>query len=416
MLRVRAEVLTIGDELLLGQVVDTNAPYLARQLSEAGFLVVQTTTVGDDAVAIRQALAAAEQRAEAILITGGLGPTRDDLTKAVLADYFESELAEHPDALHHLIALFAQRGKTLSALNRQQAILPVKAQYVVNPTGTAPGMWFERAGKVTIAMPGVPSEMKIMMQQECLPRLRAHFQPTALLHRVVRTIGVGESTLAPLLDTWETHLPPHIRLAYLPAPGRVKLRLSGHGPDSGQLMQEMDEALNALPPAVQPYVYSYEDLEIEEALGQELKTRGLTLATAESCTGGYIGHRLTSIAGSSAYVRGGVIAYDNEVKISQLGVSPDVLQAHGAVSEPVVRIMATEVCRRLGAHLGVACSGVAGPGGGTPEKPVGTVWIACAYGARVETRKLQLTTERLLNIELTAVYALQLAWQMVRAE
>ena len=406
-----AELLTIGDELLYGQIVDTNAQWMSVELSQAGIKVIRKTTVGDQEDEILTALAEAEKRADIVLITGGLGPTNDDLTKPCLAKYFDCELQIHEEALAEVTAFFKQRGRELTGVNRQQAALPVCCDKVTNSVGTAPGMWFHRNGKVFVSMPGVPHEMKRMMTDYVIPRLKQTFETPVIHHKVIRTVGIGESFLAEKIASWENALPPHIKLAYLPSLGEVKLRLTGIGASAQVLQKETDELTEKLKELAGPYIYGYGEEPLEVAIGKILLGRKLTLAIAESCTGGYLSHLVTSVPGSSAYFLGSIIPYDYDIKMRQLGVRPETLEQHGAVSEPTIREMASLVRTKFNTHIGVATSGIAGPGGATPEKPVGTVWIAYSDKYQTVTRKLQLSTERLLNIKMASVAVLNLIRQ-----
>ncbi|MBD1397879.1 competence/damage-inducible protein A [Pontibacter sp. JH31] len=408
---VYAEIITIGDEILYGQIVDTNSAWMGTELTRIGVRVKQITSISDDAAHIVAALDNARSRADIILMTGGLGPTKDDLTKTVLTDYFHTELKLDEQSLADVTELFKSRGFELTDLNRQQAFLPAACTPVRNVLGTAPGMWFEDEGKVFVSMPGVPFEMKRMMTDIVLPKLKTYFKTPEIRHKVVQTIGIPESTLSEKLEAWELSLPPHIRLAYLPHLGMVRLRLTGMGQDAQLLELELEREVGVLSSLIPKHIFAHGEVPLEEALGQLLKERGLTIATAESCTGGYLAHRMTSVPGSSAYFRGSVVAYDNAVKTQVLGVKPETLQTHGAVSEATVLEMAQNVRRKLNTDIGVATSGIAGPDGGTPDKPVGTIWIAYAdqHGARAKL--LQFNKNRQLNIEYTALAVLNLIRQ-----
>ncbi|WP_161890501.1 competence/damage-inducible protein A [Pontibacter russatus] len=412
---VTAEIITIGDEILFGQIVDTNSAWLGTELTKIGVRVKQITSVSDSADHIVQALDAARTRADIMLLTGGLGPTKDDLTKHVLADYFQTTLKLHEPSLADVTEIFKHRGREVMELNRQQAFLPEACTPVRNVLGTAPGMWFEREGKVFVSMPGVPFEMKRMMTDTVLPQLKAYFKTPHIIHKVVQTAGIGESTLAARLEDWENGLPPHLKLAYLPHLGGVRLRLTGTGAEAAALEQELRTEVAKLAQIIPGYIYAYGEVSLEEAVGQLLKERSLTIATAESCTGGYLAHLITSVSGSSAYYQGSVVAYHNEVKTRELGVMPETLQQHGAVSEATVREMAENVRKKFGTHIGVATSGIAGPGGGTAEKPVGTVWIAYADKDRTVAKLLHLNKDRLLNIQYTAMAVLNLVRQSLTA-
>ncbi len=408
---VFAEVITIGDELLYGQTLDTNSQWMGQELNRVGIKIGRKTAIGDRREDIVSALDEAQQRADIILLTGGLGPTKDDITKTTLADYFDSPISLHPQALADLKALFAQRNYLLTALNEQQAALPEKCEMVPNTMGTAPGMWFEQEGKVFVSMPGVPYEMKAMMTDTVLPRLQETFALPVIFHQMIQTVGIGESWLAEKIADWENALPEHIRLAYLPSFGKVKLRLTATGDNLLDLEAAVAAQVQTLEPLIEKYIFGYGDISFEEAIGRDLLSVGKTLALAESCTGGLVAHRVTSVPGSSRYFRGGLIPYDNALKINPLKVKEATLRQHGAVSEATVREMAENVRRLLGADVGLATSGIAGPGGGTAEKPVGTIWIALADVATTVAKKLTLGNDRLVNIERTNVAVLNLLRQ-----
>jgi nicotinamide-nucleotide amidase len=410
---VFAEVITIGDELLYGQTLDTNSQWMGQELNRVGIKIGRKTAIGDRREDIVSALDEAQQRADIILITGGLGPTKDDITKTTLADYFDSPISLHPQALADLKALFAQRNYPLTALNEQQAALPEKCEMVPNAMGTAPGMWFEQDGKVFVSMPGVPYEMKAMMTNTVLPRLQETFALPVIFHQMVQTVGIGESWLAEKIADWENALPEHIRLAYLPSFGKVKLRLTATGDNLLDLEAAVAKQVQSLEPLVEKYIFGYGDISLEEAIGRDLLSAGKTLALAESCTGGLVAHRITSVPGSSRYFRGGLIPYDNALKINPLGVKESTLRQHGAVSEATVREMAENIRQLLGADVGLATSGIAGPGGGTAEKPVGTIWIALADASTTVAKKLTLGNDRLVNVERTNVAVLNLLRQQL---
>lgn len=406
--QVTAEVITIGDEILFGQITDTNTQWLGTELTAIGIRVVRKSSVGDSAPAILDVLAEAERRAEVIILTGGLGPTKDDITKKTLCQFFGTPLQRVSEALAMVEEFFARRGRALTDINRQQADLPVGSTYLPNRHGTAPGMWFERDGRVFVSLPGVPHEMKGLMTEEALPRLKNRFQTPVIFHKNVLTIGIGESFLAEKIAAWEDALPPHIRLAYLPSLGTVRLRLTSTGNDVGTIQREVNEQVERLLPQIQEFVFGYDSDEISAVLGRMLKERGFTVAFAESCTGGYLSHQFTRIPGSSAYVQGGVVSYSNEAKVRFLGVKSETLQAHGAVSEATIREMAEGARQRFGTTFGLATSGVAGPAGGTPDKPVGTIWIAVATPETTRVQLLKLGGSREQNIHLTALNLLNL--------
>lgn len=405
---VRAEIIAIGDELLYGQIMDTNSHWISQELDLVGVKVVRKTTVGDNRTDILAAFAAAEERADLILITGGLGPTQDDLTKPLLAEYFGCEVVEFPEAVEAVTSFFKRRGREMTQLNILQGHLPSCCTYVPNEVGTAPGMWFERGGKYWMSMPGVPHEMKKLMKDFVLPTLPKVVALPVIYHKVIKTAGIGESWLADLIKDWENNLPQHIRLAYLPSLGHVKLRLTAFGENLKSLEDEVDEQIEQVMPVIDKYVYGFNSETLETAIGKLLKNAGKTLALAESCSGGYVSHLVTTVPGSSSYFQGSVVPYHNQFKESILGVQSKTLETFGAVSEETVKEMANGVRKLFNADFGLSSSGVAGPDGGTEEKPVGTVWIACAGEGFVETRKLQLTQDRMLNIQLTGVAVLNL--------
>lgn len=405
---VTAEILAIGDELLYGQIQDTNSLWISQELDKIGVRVVRRTTVGDNRQDMLHAFEAAEKAADVILITGGLGPTADDLTKPVLAEYFGCGIEMVPEALESVRRFFERRGRELTDTNKLQAHLPTKCTYVENEVGTAPGMWFEENGTLWMSMPGVPHEMKKLMTDFVLPKLKAIYDLPVIYHRLVKTVGIGESWLSDLIQDWELSLPPHVRLAYLPSLGEVKLRLTAFGDSQFDVEEAVESQLEKVYPLISKYIYGYDKISLQEAVGHLLTVQGKTVAIAESCSGGYISHLITSIAGSSAYFQGSMIPYHNDFKSNLLGVSPETLKTQGAVSEQTVIEMANSAKTKFTADYGIASSGIAGPDGGTPDKPVGTVWIACSHPKGVATKLLHLTTDRTINIHLTAISALNL--------
>ncbi|MEM9325981.1 MAG: competence/damage-inducible protein A [Bacteroidota bacterium] len=403
-----AEIITIGDEILYGQTLDTNSHWLSGALDGINIKVIQKSTIGDQEEQITHALREAEKRADIILITGGLGPTNDDLTKPTLAKYFDVQLRLNEEALQEIYDLFALVGRVPTSMNEKQAELPTNAEKIKNTVGTAPGMWFQERGKVFISMPGVPREMKEMMQRTILPRLSEQFATGAIVHRMIRTVGIPESKLAEKIAAWEAALPTPIRLAYLPSLGQVKLRMTATGEDASLLEKLLDESTEALLPLVGDYYYGTGTTELEELVGIILKEADATVATAESCTGGMVAGTLVSIPGSSDYFVGGVVAYDNRIKMQVLGVSKQTLEAHGAVSGPVVQEMAMGVRKKFQTSVGIATSGVAGPAGGSEDKPVGTVWIGYSDERKTTAEKMVFTKDRALNIRLSTLAALNL--------
>jgi nicotinamide-nucleotide amidase len=405
---VRAEIITIGDEILYGQILDTNTQWISLELDKLGIKTIRKSSVGDQASEITQILQEASSRADIVFITGGLGPTKDDLTKKVLADFFNCGLAMHPEALQDVTEFFAKRGRELSDINRDQALLPTKAQFVPNKQGTAPCMWFEEKGVIWVSMPGVPFEMKAIMETEVLPRVIKHFKTPVIFHKVIKTVGIGESYLSDLIQEWELSLPSHIKLAYLPSLGIVKLRLTAFGDDLDSLSADVETELARVMPLISSFVFGYEKEELAEVVGHILRKTKTSLGVAESCTGGHLAHQFTQISGSSDYFTGGIVSYANQVKMEQLGVSASILSEFGAVSEPCIRAMAEGARKVLGTTYALATSGIAGPTGGTEEKPVGTVWIALAHPEGVITRKLQLAGTRMQNIHMTSLASINL--------
>lgn len=401
-----AEIITIGDEILIGQIVDTNSAWMAQKLNLIGIKVKQITSVSDEGKHIAAALAQAEERADIVLITGGLGPTRDDITKQVLASYFGMGMRRDEATLEQVKQFFEKLNRPLIESNMLQADVPDGCLVIQNRNGTAPCMWFDHNGKVIISMPGVPFEMMYLMEEEILPRLSSKFELPVIYHKTLLTAGIGESFLAAEILTIENALPAHIRLAYLPKLGQVRLRLSGVGSDELLLKREVESYVTLIKEKVGRYVVAEEDIALEKALLNKMEDRGLTLSTAESCTGGHIAQLVTQHAGASVVYKGGAIVYANELKMSVLGVPAETLSRYGAVSEEVALAMALGAYERFGTDYSVAVTGVAGPGGGTPEKPVGTVWIAVAGPQGAKARRFTFGEKRQQNIERSAIAAL----------
>lgn len=414
MKEVLAEIITIGDEILYGQTLDTNAHWITEQLTEIGIKVFRKTTVGDQEDAMIQAFRRAEKDVDIVLITGGLGPTNDDRTKECLAHFFDSSIEMNSRALKELETFMASRGRSLNILTRKQAELPLKCEMISNPKGTASGMLFKRNNKVFFSMPGVPHEMRDMVTRSVLPRLKKLFTLPVIYHRIIRTAGIGESWLAEKIEEWENSLSPDIKLAYLPTFGDIKMRLTAVGDDLELLKKKTEQYVKSVVPVIDKYVYGYDDDTLESVIGQLLKKRGQTLALAESCTGGYISHLITKVPGSSEYYNGGIVPYQNSMKVEHLGVKYETIEQYGAVSEQTVREMAEGVCRKFGSDYGLASSGIAGPGGGTDEKPVGLIWLACAGPDGTNVRKMQLTNDRIVNIRFSTVAALHMLHQSLR--
>jgi len=416
MKQIHCEIITIGDEILIGQIVDTNSAWMAAELNKIGIRVKQISSVSDDAGHIIAALDLAAHRADIILITGGLGPTKDDLTKKTLAAYFDSLMVFNRQQFAHIERIFTAFGREVTPINRQQAEVPQCCTCLPNEMGTAPGMWFEKKDRVFVSMPGVPYEMKSLMQKEVLPRLKAHFQTPVILHRTFRTQGVGESMLASWIEQWEDALPPHLKLAYLPSVGEVKLRISASGDDLEILEQEISEQSQQLYQLIGKHIYAEGEDSLALTVHRALVSKGLTLSIAESCTGGAIAASITQNAGASAYFIGGMVSYDNRIKADFLDVPDDVLETKGAVSEAAVQYMASGIRKKFETNVSIAVSGVAGPSGGTDEKPVGLVWIAVDGAQGILTKQFRFAKDRERNIEMTRLSALKMLLDYLNSE
>lgn len=409
---MQAEIITIGDEILIGQIVDTNSAWIAQQLNAIGIRVKQISSVSDDREHILKALKEAHERANIILITGGLGPTKDDITKKTLAEYFGIKLVENKDALANVEAIFRRlRGTTFTELlevNRLQAMVPENCEVILNRNGTAPGMWFNYDDTIYMSMPGVPHEMMYMMEDSVIPKLKATFKLPHIIHHTIVTAGEGESYLAQKIADIEDSLPPYIKLAYLPKLGQVRLRLSAYGDNEDFLKEKIEDFAARITERVENAVVAQEDIPIEKAILNFMGERELTLSTAESCTGGYISHLITQHPGSSKVFFGGAVSYSYELKESILGVKNETLWQHGAVSEETVTEMVQGALLNFKSDYAIAVTGIAGPEGGTPEKPVGTVWIGVANSEKTVTKKFSFGNKRIQNIERTAIAALNM--------
>ncbi len=409
---MNAIIITIGDEILLGQILDTNSRYIASGLTGLGVEVVEMLSVPDKREEIYETVDYAMQEADLIIVTGGLGPTKDDVTKKVLAEYFGSRLVMNEEAMGWLKELLGGRGIALNENNRSQAILPDNCRILRNYKGTASGMWFERGWKSLISLPGVPFEMEHLMQTYVLPDLKVKYPHLQLKFRMLKVYDIPESELAQRLEGWENALPDGLQLAYLPSPGWVRLRLTA----KGEAVKRLGEYYEGLKTVLKGLNYTEgEEGALEKQFGEILRDKGVTISTAESCTGGYIAHLITSVAGSSAYFKGSVVSYADEVKIKVLGVNPSDIEARGVVSETVVIQMAEGVRKLLGTDYAVSTSGIAGPDGGTPEKPVGTVWIGVATPDKTFARKFVFSFTRERNIAKAAAKALELVLNEVNA-
>ncbi|MDE6069351.1 MAG: competence/damage-inducible protein A [Alistipes sp.] len=405
---MRASIVTIGDEILIGQIVDTNSVSIARHLNAAGIVVHEKISIGDDREQIVDTLRRALAASQAVIVTGGLGPTKDDITKKTLAEMFGSRLVEDSAVAAHVRRMLESRGIAFNELNRSQALVPEGCTVLFNAHGTAPGMWFEQEGRVVVSLPGVPFEMEHLMQDEVMPRLKARFALKGIVHRTLITSGLAESMLAERIEAWETALPPYLKLAYLPNPGAVRLRLSAYEVEGESVAQEIERQFEKLRAIIPEYIVGFETATVQELVHNTLIERGLSLATAESCTGGVIASRFTAMPGASAYFRCGVVSYSNEAKADVLGVDPATIAQYGAVSEQVARQMAEGVRRIAGADCAVATTGIAGPTGGSDEKPVGTVWIAVATPAGTIAERKVCGTDRGQIIDRAASYAISM--------
>jgi nicotinamide-nucleotide amidase len=413
---MKAEIITIGDEILIGQIVDTNSAWMGQQLNLHGIEVYQVTSVHDDHNHILKAFSNAERNADLVLITGGLGPTKDDITKKCLCEYFATELVFYPEVLEHVKTLLSSRNVEINQLNRDQALLPASCTVLHNPVGTAAGMWFEKNGTIFISMPGVPFEMEAIMIGEVFPRLIKLGIMQSIVHKTILTLGLPESMLAEKIEQWENALPSFIKLAYLPSPLMVRLRLSAYGTNQAELEAETEKQVKSLLAIIPDYIFGFDDENLAMVIGRMLVESSQTMAVAESCTGGNIAHSITSNPGSSAYFKGGVVAYSNEIKNGLLGVSAEILEQFGAVSKPVAEAMAVGAQKKLNADYALATTGIAGPDGGTAEKPVGTVWIAVAGPSGVTSEKYIFKHNRERNIIRSTQTALNLLRKYILTE
>jgi nicotinamide-nucleotide amidase len=405
---MKVAILTVGDEILIGQVVDTNSAWMGKTLNLSGARVERIVSVGDTREAIFDGLKEALRGTDVVLMTGGLGPTKDDITKKCLAEFFGVEMVFHQETYERIVKMFEVWGRPINEAHRLQCFMPANAEILTNRMGTAPGMWFEYRNQVVISMPGVPYEMQYLMDNEVLPRLKNHFPGQPIAHRTILTVGEGESQIAEKLEDFEDSLPENFKLAYLPNLGQVRLRLTGTGLDAAELDKVLDERAQIIVDRLDNIIFGYGEDTLEAAVGRLLQERGLTLATAESCTGGYLAHRITSVPGSSNYFLGSVISYANEVKMQVLGVPSEVLETEGAVSEATVQHMAEGLLKVIPASIGISISGIAGPGGGSDTKPVGLVWMGISDGKTTKTFNIRAGKDREKNIQYFGVHALNL--------
>lgn len=413
---IYASIITIGDELLIGQTIDTNSAWMAQELNKIGVWVKRRVAVGDSREGIWQSLDEELKHSDIVLLTGGLGPTADDITKPLLCDYFGGKMVVNEQVLEHVKNIFRRLKRPLLERNLKQAEVPDVCEVLMNERGTAPGMLFRRQKKIIVSMPGVPHEMKGLMSKKVVPLLLKEFNMPVILHRTLLTAGVGESFIAEKIQLWEEALPGHIKLAYLPNYGMVRLRLTTQGTDEKPLQAEIDHLFKELQELVQEWLVADKDEPLEKALGDLLLARNKTIATAESCSGGYIAHLLTSVPGSSSYFKGTVVAYSYDAKETILGVEHSTLENKGAVSEETITEMFNGLMRVTTADYGIATSGIMGPGGGTEDKPVGTVWVAVGSRETMVAKRFNFRFDRAKNIELTAAHALLMLFQFVKAE
>jgi nicotinamide-nucleotide amidase len=410
---MEAAIVTIGDEILIGQITDTNSVWISRQLTSMGVHIYEMVSISDTAEHITGTLDRFIGKVDLILMTGGLGPTKDDLTKEVLAQYFGGKLVVNKEILAKIEEFFSKRGRTMIDSNRKQAEVPDNCRVLINNHGTAPGMWFIYENTHVVSMPGVPYEMKPMLLEQLLPAMTDQMGIPALVHKTIMTHSVPESYLAEMIGEWEDGLPACMKLAYLPRPGIVRLRLTAIGSCTENADQLMKEKIHALQEIIPDHIYGFDDILLEEAIGEMLRSKNLTMSTAESCTGGNIARLITSVPGSSAYFKGSMIAYSNEVKSNGLNVDPRLIEKHGAVSKEVVEAMVKGAIEKFNTETAVATSGIAGPDGGTPDKPVGLVWIAVALKERVYSREFRFGGHRELIIEQASMMTIGLLRKLV---
>lgn len=404
---MQAIIITIGDELLIGQTIDTNSAWMGNELNKLGIWVNERIAISDSKQHIIETLDKNISRVDIILITGGLGPTKDDLTKHVLTGYFNGKLIINKDVLQHVTEIFSKRNLPMLDVNRQQALVPDNCKVLFNQLGTAPGMMWQINDKLVVSMPGVPFEMKHLMQTYVLPHLQSQSN-SQVHHRTLITAGIGESFLAKKIEVFEDNLPQHIKLAYLPSIGMVKLRLTARGSKTNDIETSLNKYFEDLKTEVKEYLFADNDEPLEETIGKLLIKNNATLSVAESCTGGFIASKIVSVAGSSKYFEGGVVSYSYQAKQNLLSVKQETLDKHGAVSEECVTEMVKGTIQKFGTTYAIAVSGIAGPDGGTSDKPVGTVWIALATKNNVIARKFNFSKDRFRNIELTYVFALKM--------
>ena len=411
---MKATIVTIGDEILIGQILDTNSRYISRALNAHGIVVAERTSIGDNRTQIVETLDRALEQSEIVIITGGLGPTKDDITKHTLCDYFESKLRYDEVEAEHIRTMLERRNIAFNELNRSQAMVPECCTVLHNAHGTAPGMWFEKNGRVIISLPGVPFEMQHLLDEEVTPRLKSRFELSEIVHRTMITFGIAESMLAERIATWEDALPEYIRLAYLPAPNVVRLRLSAYEVEGKEVSREIDNLFEKLRSIIPDNIAGFEDASVEELVHNILIERGETLAVAESCTGGIIASKFTAQAGASAYFMCGVVSYSNDSKCKVLGVDKSDIEQFGAVSEQVAVAMAKGAKVISGANFAISTTGIAGPTGGSAEKPVGTVWIGIATPKKCYAVCRNCGTDRSQIISRATAYAISMLYDELK--
>lgn len=416
MSNTRATIITIGDELLIGQVIDTNSAWMAQRLNELGIDVQRRVAVADDGAAISKALDEEIPRADIILMTGGLGPTADDITKPLLCEYFGGKMVVNEKVLEHVKDIFSRRNRPFLERNLKQAEVPDTCKVLFNKKGTAPGMLFEKDKVIIISMPGVPFEMMSVMEDEVLPLVQKRFAGDAILHGSIITAGEGESFIAERITDLENALPPHIKLAYLPVPGMVRLRLTGKGADKQQLFNELQLRQEEIANRIEDIVISLEDLPLEVILGKLLTEKNATLGLAESCTGGYIAHHMTQVMGSAGYFAGSIVCYQDHVKEEVLGVKKKTIEEHGAVSEETAIEMVEGARKKLKADYTLAITGVISPGGESDKVPVGTVWIAVADKENIKTKKFRFHYDRIQNKEIAVRSSMLMLWKLIQGK
>lgn len=411
--KMKIEIITIGDEILIGQIIDTNSAWMAAELTKQGFEIAAISSVSDKMEEIKNSIDIAFSRADAVLMTGGVGPTNDDITKKTLCDYFDTELVFDESVFENINQIFARKNIQMNERTKSQAYVPQHSEVIQNKVGTAPILWFNRNGKSLVSMPGVPFEMKAAMTHEILPRMKNRFRQSEYLKESFLVSGVSESALAQRLETFENELPTNFSLAYLPSFGIIKLRLSAWGEENRESLNIQKQKLVAL---LNDVLVSDNDNSLEELLGKKLSELNLTISTAESCTGGNIAHQITLVPGASAYFSGSIVSYINDIKINLLNVKKETIERNGAVSRQVVEEMAQNVSEILRTDCAIAVSGIAGPDGGTAEKPVGTVWICTKIHEKIESKKYQFGTSREENINRTTNMALLQMLKMLKQE